>query len=772
MDQTDRHRLPYLAGDQAQKHVTVNEGVRMLDALIGASARSAALTQEPAAPAPGEGYILPPGATGPAWDGFDAQDYVVRQDGAWARFAPSVGLSVFVEDEGTSRVWDGAAWQEQAGGAAAPDAAPRLGINAQADATNKLVVKSDAVLHSHDDVTPGTGDARHVVNKAAPGNTASFVFQTNYGGRAEIGLTGSDDFAFKVSPDGVTWHTALVIDRQTGAVTLPNTQAAPSAQGSVHEVWVVMGQSNAIGRAANTGLTHPAVTYQFDQSGALVPATTPLDHVGAVTGDVGPDVGFARAWHAAQTGTLTFVPCAVGGSGFSDDRWNPGDDLLAAAVARTDAALAAVRAARGEARLGGFLFVQGETDAGVLDKPGYAQALRAMIDALRRDVAEATDATPFVLGRMTPDFVASGPGPQAIDAAHSAVAAQTPHVAITTGAGLSAQPNDPVHYDAASLVAVGERLFGRVLDARNAAPRAPGAVTSLTATPGEGEVTLVFDPAPANRSAVTDYEVAVDDQAIGLPSSPLATRTITGLTGGQTYDLAVRAVNAVGAGPWSVAVSATPTAGATSNTLGFWLLGDDNPQSEEVGGGRPLSLRQDAPVLAPGHAALAASNVNALLSDIAEPLAYTAWCVFRRKNTGNQLILGTLSVADGLSAFAANTSLYVNARGNPAANVNVGSAPPVGTWGFLAFSVAADGRYLYYIGDADSPVATAGVGTRTAPASPRVIGVGNGYYGGGFAAALDVAEFGILNGDTDRRGLDDLYAEAAQRQAARGNALA
>ena len=36
-----------------------------------------------------------------------------------------------------------------------------------------------------------------------------------------IGLLGSDDFSFKVSPDGSTWNTGLTIDRTTSRPTLP-----------------------------------------------------------------------------------------------------------------------------------------------------------------------------------------------------------------------------------------------------------------------------------------------------------------------------------------------------------------------------------------------------------------------------------------------------------------------------------------------------------------------------------------------------------------------
>ncbi len=227
-DATDRHRLPYLASAQAQKHVTVNEALRALDALVQPSVRSATVAEEPAAPAPGEAYILPANTTGAAWTGLAGGTLAAFQDGAWAGFAPVTGLTAYVEDEGVHRVFDGAAWVPIAageggapGGPSEPQtSAPFFGINASADETNRLAVASAAVLHTHD----ASGDARHVLNKAAAGGTASFVFQTGFSGRAEIGLTGSDDFAFKVSPDGQAFREAIVIDRTDGSVRFPNTE--------------------------------------------------------------------------------------------------------------------------------------------------------------------------------------------------------------------------------------------------------------------------------------------------------------------------------------------------------------------------------------------------------------------------------------------------------------------------------------------------------------------------------------------------------------------
>ena len=40
-----------------------------------------------------------------------------------------------------------------------------------------------------------------------------------------MGLTGDDDFHFKVSADGSTWRDAIKINRSSGAVSFPNTPA-------------------------------------------------------------------------------------------------------------------------------------------------------------------------------------------------------------------------------------------------------------------------------------------------------------------------------------------------------------------------------------------------------------------------------------------------------------------------------------------------------------------------------------------------------------------
>ena len=100
-----------------------------------------------------------------------------------------------------------------------------LGLGgAVADAWNRLSVNTPAVLLNN----AGAG-IEATVNKAAAGNDAAFAFKTGFSARALIGLLGSDDFSFKVSPDGSAYHDAILIDRTSGRVELPKPAILPAA---------------------------------------------------------------------------------------------------------------------------------------------------------------------------------------------------------------------------------------------------------------------------------------------------------------------------------------------------------------------------------------------------------------------------------------------------------------------------------------------------------------------------------------------------------------
>ena len=62
--------LPYIQQNQAQKHVTHNEGMRLLDGVVQTQCSQPGPNRPPTNPVAGDRYILPSGSTG-AWAGFD-----------------------------------------------------------------------------------------------------------------------------------------------------------------------------------------------------------------------------------------------------------------------------------------------------------------------------------------------------------------------------------------------------------------------------------------------------------------------------------------------------------------------------------------------------------------------------------------------------------------------------------------------------------------------------------------------------------------------------
>lgn len=210
-DQTPVLQLPYILPSQAQKHVTHNEAIRLLDVIVQLSVTARNLGVPPASPVQGDRYIVAAGASGD-WAGREGQ-IALFENTAWQFFAPKAGWTAWVTGEQVLAVFSGAVWTSQADG---PFNVGQLGVSATPDTTNRLSVSSDATLLNH----AGMGHQLKL-NKALVGDTASLLFQTGFSGRAEMGIAGSDDFAIKVSADGASFVTGLSIEAATGAVTLP-----------------------------------------------------------------------------------------------------------------------------------------------------------------------------------------------------------------------------------------------------------------------------------------------------------------------------------------------------------------------------------------------------------------------------------------------------------------------------------------------------------------------------------------------------------------------
>lgn len=100
--------LPYLDAAQAQKHVTVNDAIRRLDATVSLAVTNRTLATPPGSPAEGDRYLVAASPTG-AWAGKAAQ-IAFFADGVWDFLAPRAGWQVYVVAEGLSLAFDGTSW--------------------------------------------------------------------------------------------------------------------------------------------------------------------------------------------------------------------------------------------------------------------------------------------------------------------------------------------------------------------------------------------------------------------------------------------------------------------------------------------------------------------------------------------------------------------------------------------------------------------------------------------------------------------------------------
>jgi len=157
-----------------------------------------------------------------------------------------------------------------------------VGIGTAADLTNPLSVHGTASLFG------SSSDMRVKVNKANTSNTGSFLFQTGFSGRAEIGLVGDDKFHFKISSDGTSWSDVLVlaVSGSTSAVqlgglmklasftvsTLPSGSAGAIAFASDARVFNGAGTLEAAGSGSGGLLVHNGTAWKIAGTNQTVSA--------------------------------------------------------------------------------------------------------------------------------------------------------------------------------------------------------------------------------------------------------------------------------------------------------------------------------------------------------------------------------------------------------------------------------------------------------------------------------------------------------------------
>jgi hypothetical protein len=143
-----------------------------------------------------------------------------------------------------------------------------------------------------------------------------------------------------------------------------------------------------------------------------------------------------------------------------------------------------------------------------------------------------------------------------------------------------------VTYGNGVFVAVGSTGSNRVMTSSLAEPAAPAAPRSLVATPGNGSASIAFVAGADGGAAISKYQYSIDggsnwsDAAAGN-ASPV---TVNSLTNGTNYSITLRAVNSLGGGTASSAVSVTPCTTPAAPTSLVATAGDGSVSIAFTGG--------------------------------------------------------------------------------------------------------------------------------------------------------------------------------------------
>ncbi|MDA5194959.1 DUF2793 domain-containing protein [Govanella unica] len=107
-EDTPRLKLPYIRANQAQKEVTHNSALNMVDAMVMAVVEDRDLVAPPLSPGEGQMWIVAAGATG-VWSGQSGK-LAHFIGGAWVFYVVPDGARVWIRDEQLEARMTGSGW--------------------------------------------------------------------------------------------------------------------------------------------------------------------------------------------------------------------------------------------------------------------------------------------------------------------------------------------------------------------------------------------------------------------------------------------------------------------------------------------------------------------------------------------------------------------------------------------------------------------------------------------------------------------------------------
>lgn len=194
---------------QAQKEMTVNEALALIDAVLNSGAKDKDIATPPVSPAAGDIYIVVAAATGD-WSGKTGK--IAYFDQVWRFITPNEGMTLWVNDENAHYVFDGANWMITGGGMAGATYDP-ANIAQQVVGTTATQTLSNKTL-----ATPKfTGTA--TLNN----NSSSLASYANASNGQGFQMAAADGTQFALVLDSYGQNPALMMRRANGTGASPGT---------------------------------------------------------------------------------------------------------------------------------------------------------------------------------------------------------------------------------------------------------------------------------------------------------------------------------------------------------------------------------------------------------------------------------------------------------------------------------------------------------------------------------------------------------------------
>ena len=321
--------------------------------------------------------------------------------------------------------------------------------------------------------------------------------------------------------------------------------------------------------------------------GQLVPANEPLydggdNRANIIGGLVALGKGFTQTL-SNQSQEVVLVQAAVAGTLISDWLAAGGKMLMQRAIYASNNASNLLP----NATIAMITYVQGEQDAQAgTNRTTYENELIQQFIPLLRSVHGATSITPFLIGSMVPEWVASRPNSAGgIEDVHRAIPSLVPYTAYHNMPFGYVDCVEAIHFSATGQRMAGQmflRSYARAL-ANTHAGMVPNHPSGLAVRWNAGTTTVTLSwtaPSTVSTAAITDYGISVaqyfntsNPGGSCLDTNPAApVLFLVGSSTATSYSISAASLPATGSSTWQFDVSAISNTQWSSARYSSWVL--------------------------------------------------------------------------------------------------------------------------------------------------------------------------------------------------------